>query len=42
MNHIRAGILSGRAHVWDPKNVHRIKTYGIKTVVYIKNKDKSQ
>ena len=36
LNHISVGILSAIAHVWDPKNVCRIKTYGIKTVVYIK------
>jgi hypothetical protein len=36
LNHISVGILSGSAHVWDPKNVYRIKTYSIKTVVYIK------
>ena len=30
LNHISVGILSGSAHVWDPKDVYRIKTYGIK------------
>ena len=35
LNHISVGMLSGSAHVWDPKIVYRIKTYGIKTVVYI-------
>jgi len=30
LNHISVGILSGSAHVWDSKNIYRIKTYGIK------------
>jgi len=25
LNHISVGILSGSAHVWDPKNVYRMK-----------------
>jgi hypothetical protein len=35
LNHISIGILSGSAHVRDPKSVYRVKTYDIKTVVYI-------
>jgi hypothetical protein len=35
LNHISVGILSGSAHVWNPKNIYRVKIYGIKTYVYI-------
>jgi len=35
-NRINIAILSGSAHVWDPKNVYSIKTYKYKTgIVYI-------
>ena len=33
LNHISVGILSGSAHVWDPKNVYRMKTWH-KTVIH--------
>jgi len=36
LNHISRGIVSGSAHLWDPKVFTLIKIVGIKAIVTIK------